>query len=73
MKLTSMTLINISMSKKAGAPIKNDNWHKMDATPEVVLENTAYYQSLIGVLRWIIELGSFDIVCEVSMMSPCLA
>ena len=73
MKLTSMTLINISMSKKAGAPIKNDNRLKKDATLQLVLENTAYYQSLIGVLRWIIELGRFDIVCEVSMMSPCLA
>ena len=36
-------------------------------------KDAAYYQSLIGVLRWIVELGRVDIVCEVSMMSSCLA
>jgi hypothetical protein len=33
----------------------------------------AYYQSLIGVLRWIVELGRVDICLEVSMMSSQLA
>jgi hypothetical protein len=28
---------------------------------------------LIGILRWIVELGRVDICCEVSMMSSCLA
>ena len=36
-KLTSMTLINVSKSKKVGAPIKNDNKPKTDATLELVL------------------------------------
>ena len=29
----------------------------MDVTPESNLQDAAYYQSLIGVLRWIVELG----------------
>jgi hypothetical protein len=33
----------------------------------------AYYQSLIGILRWIVELGRVDICLEVSMMSSMLA
>ena len=36
-KLTSMTLINVSKSKKVGAPIKNDNKPKTDTTLELVL------------------------------------
>ncbi len=33
----------------------------------------SYYQSLIGVLRWIVELGRVDICLEVSILSSCLA
>ena len=32
-----------------------------------------YYQSLIGILRWIVELGQVDICVEVSMLSAHLA
>ena len=34
--------------------------------------NAAYYQSLIGILRWIVELGRVDVCLEVSMMSSQL-
>eukprot|EP01083_Nonionella_stella_P108565 315857_1 len=33
----------------------------------------AYYQSLIGILRWAVELGRVDITCELSMMASHLA
>lgn len=33
----------------------------------------SYYQSLIGILHWIVELGHVDICLEVSMMSGHLA
>ena len=32
-----------------------------------------YYHTLIGVLRWMVQLGRVDIKTEVSMMSCCLA
>ena len=32
-----------------------------------------YYQELIGVLRWAVELGRIDIAMEVSMLSTHLA
>ena len=35
--------------------------------------DAAYYMSLIGVLRWIVELGRIDVCLEVSMMSSHLA
>ena len=36
--------------------------------------DAAYYQSLIGILQWMVELGRIDIICvKVSMVSSCLA
>ena len=35
-------------------------------------EGTRYYQELIGVLRWAIELGRVDILLEVSLLSSLL-
>ena len=45
----------------------------MDVNPELSPAEVAYFQSLSGVLRWIVELGQIDICLEVSMMSSCLA
>ena len=33
----------------------------------------AYYQSLIGILRWIVELGRVDITTEVSLLASMMA
>ena len=35
--------------------------------------NGSYYQSLIGVLRWIVELGRADIVMETSALASMMA
>ena len=42
-------------------------------TPELGIEGHRYYQELIGVLRWAVELGRLDILLEVSMLSSHLA
>ena len=42
---------------------------ELDVTPELNDADASYYQSLIGILRWIVELGRVDICLEVSMMS----
>ena len=42
-------------------------------SPELDAEGAPYYHSLIGVLRWIVELGRVDICLEVSMLSSHLA
>ena len=36
-------------------------------------EDSTYYQSLIGILRWIVEMGRIDICMEVSAMSSFIA
>ena len=46
---------------------------ELDVTPELEPLEEAYYQSVIGILRWIVELGRVDICLEVSMMSSHLA
>ena len=46
---------------------------ELDVTPELSDADASYYQSLIGILRWIVELGRVDICLEVSMMSLHLA
>ena len=45
---------------------------ELDVSPELTPQDSAYYQSLIGILWWIVELGRIDICLEVSMMSSHL-
>ena len=58
---------------KAETPMSPSYRPELDVTPELGPKDAAYYQSLIGILRWIVELGRVDICLEVSMMSSCLA
>ena len=46
---------------------------EIDITPELGEADTEYFHSLIGVLRWIVELGRVDINVEASMLSSHLA
>ena len=61
------------MPKKAPAPMRSNYRPELDVSEELSPEFAAYYQSLIGVLRWCVELGRVDIIAEVSIMSSCLA
>ena len=36
-------------------------------------EEASYFQSIIGVMRWMIEIGRIDITTEISMLSSFLA
>ena len=42
---------------------------ELDATPECNAEHASRYRQIIGILRWAIELGRYDILLEVSLMS----
>jgi hypothetical protein len=46
---------------------------ELDVTDELEPTDASYYQSLIGMLRWIVELGRVDICLECSTMSSHLA
>jgi hypothetical protein len=46
---------------------------ELDITEELQPEEANYYQSLIGTLRWAIEIGRIDITTEVSMLAAHIA
>ena len=64
---------NERLPARAGAPLSNGYRPEVDVTEELGESEASYYHSLIGVLRWIVELGRADICTEVSMMSSHLA
>ena len=38
---------------------------ELDDSSDLDLQDATYYQSLIGILRWMVEMGQIDITCEV--------
>ena len=64
---------NESLPKRASAPFTTNYRPEIDVSRMLNPSESAYYQSLIGILRWIVELGRVDITCEVSMMASMMA
>ena len=58
---------------RAGTPMSKEYCPEIDVTPVLTPSQYAYYQSLIGMLRWMVKLGQVDICLEVSMLSSHLA
>ena len=61
------------MPSKADTPLTTTYRAELDVSRQLNVADAAYYQSLIGILRWIVELGRVDVWLEVSMMSSHLA
>ena len=61
------------LPNKANTPLSSCYRPEIDISDELDAVKGAYYQSLIGVLCWMVELGRVDICLEVSMMSSHLA
>ena len=53
--------------------LSNGYRHELDSSTESDGADGAYYQSLIGILWWMMELSIIDMFCEVSMMTSHLA
>ena len=62
-----------SFPKRADAPISRDYRPEVDISRPLTPAEASEYQSMIGILRWIVELGRIDVNVEVSMMSSHLA
>jgi hypothetical protein len=62
-----------SMPKKASNPFPGDYEPEMDTTPTLNPELASWYASLIGMLRWMVEIGRVDIITEVSKMASQMA
>ena len=53
---------------KINTPISTDYRPELDISPELNHTDGVYYQSLIGILRWMAEIDRVDICLEVSIM-----
>ena len=58
---------------KAKTPLSSNYRPEVDVTKELDPIDSSYYMSLIGILRWMVELGRVDIAVEVSLMSSHMA
>ena len=62
-----------TLPTKAATPFTRTDYRpELDATPELNAAQTKYYQGMIGVLRWCIELGRVDILHETTLLSSYL-
>ena len=59
--------------KNVNAPFPRGYRPELDITPELDDELANYYQSQVGILRWMVELGRTDIITEVSELASQLA
>ena len=63
----------LKLPSKCITPLSNGYRPELDVTAELKADGVQYYQELVGVLRWAVEIGRVDILLEVSMMSSHLA
>ena len=63
---------HLKIPSKAETPLMMSYRPELDVSSEMMPRDSAYYQSLIGILWWIVELGRIDICLEVLMMSSHL-
>ncbi len=61
------------LSTKVSTPMSQGYQPEIDTTPKLDAKRANYFQGLIGVLRWICELGRIDILVDVAMLSRFLA
>eukprot|EP00978_Attheya_sp_CCMP212_P013954 scaffold35295_cov60-Attheya_sp.AAC.1 len=62
-----------TLLKSAPTAFVKDYRPELDISEELGSEEASYYQSQIGILRWMIELGRVDIITEVSMLASQMA
>ena len=53
----NLTAKGMRLNRGGKAPLSPGYSLELDDTPELELQDATYYQSLIGVLRWMVELG----------------
>jgi hypothetical protein len=71
-KLT-LAEVDQRLKSKVVTPLAAGYQPEVDATPKLDSERTTYFQGLIGVLRWLVELGRVDIMVAVTMLSSHMA
>jgi hypothetical protein len=55
--------------KQAASPLTKGDHPELDTSDLLEIEDTKIYQSLIGALQWVIQIGRFDVATAVMTMS----
>jgi hypothetical protein len=61
------------LPSKCHTPFSSNYKPELDMTAELKADGVQYYQDLVGVLQWAVEIGRVDILLETSLMSSHLA
>jgi hypothetical protein len=64
---------DMPFKKKVTAPFTSNYRPELDNSEELNAEKATRFQSDIGILRWIVEIGRIDIITEVSLLASHLA
>ncbi len=64
-----LSLQNAYLLKCIETPLSSNYRPELDFSPELEGSQVNYYQGLIGVLQWIVELGRINIIVPVSLLS----
>lgn len=62
-----------ALPSKAANPFPTQYEPEMDVSEPLCPEEASYFQSLIGQMRWMVEIGRIDIATEISLLSSHLA
>ena len=62
-----------SLPRKAENPFRMNYEPELDDSTPLDSETASYFQTLIGVMRWMVEIVRIDIATEVSILSSHLA
>lgn len=66
---TELEKVGKRLPTKVTTPLGAGYRPELDQTAELDARRCTYYQGLIGILRWMCELGRIDILVDVSLMS----
>jgi hypothetical protein len=59
--------------KRADNPFPTDYRPEIDVSEPLEPDAASYYQSVVQIMRWMVELGRVDIITEISMLASHLA
>lgn len=65
--------VGMSLAPKVVSPMSSGYRPELDSSPLLGPEKASYFMSLMGVLRWAIELGRLDIMVEAGLLSRFMA
>ena len=63
----------LRLPSKCYTPLPTDYKPELETTPELKAEGVQYYQELIGILHWAVEIRRVDILLETALLSTYLA